>query len=585
MKSIKNAFIWQAGIFLVLLASWALLRPAFFRMHDYTHVARLVELVSALRAGHFPAIWAANFGWGYGMPLFLFYGPLPFYLASLPVFIGFSYLTSIKLLIFSTHLLAWWGMYKLLSRWGRTAALVGATAFLFAPYRAVDLYVRGALNELFALSLLPWITHFSWQITRQDKLENQTRGWLGLSLSSAALVLSHNLTAFFASPFLVVFGLAPLINRVKNLNSWWKKMLVLVAGWIGGGVLSLFYILPAFLEKNETIVSTITQGYFNFNLHFLYIRQFFEVDWAFGGSSYGPHDDISFHLGQVTLLLVVMLGIAWLARWRHWFKAPIRAPFSWNWLRQQEWVSLPVVTGLLLLISLWLTTFHAQPVWQAISLLQFIQFPWRFLAVSNFLLAWLAGWGFSLIKSWWKRWALAWLAILLIVITQIRFHHPESFLGNNNDFYYTDQDLIRRQMSDILFDYMPSTFNLDLEPIGQQQRVQFDNPESKLNYEYNLPQEYLIQLPEPRSGKITWNLAHFPGWHYTINQTEVTPNLNEDGLMTWEGKGIQSIGAYYQMTPLRRTTAYVSFTMLLIWLTIWSTSWKKHREHQESKHA
>ena len=206
MRLIKNLIIAQSALILLFLLALPLLHSGFFRMHDYTHVARLVEMVDNLRVGEFPVAWSADFGFGYGMPLFLFYGPLPFYLASLPTLLGIPPLISIKLLIFFTQVLGWLGMYNLMKRWGRATGLIAATVFVFAPYRALDLYVRGALNELFALSLLPWIPHYAWAVTRALK-----KSWLGLSFATAALILSHNLTALMALPLLGMLSLVWLV--------------------------------------------------------------------------------------------------------------------------------------------------------------------------------------------------------------------------------------------------------------------------------------------------------------------------------------------------------------------------------------
>ena len=139
MRLIKNLFVAQSALLILLLLAWPLLQTGFFRMHDYTHVARLVEMVDALRAGHFPVHWAADFGFGYGMPLFLFYGPVPFYLASLPALLGVSPLASIKLLIFFTHFIAWTGMYFLMSV-GEERWVCGRNRLFLSAVSALDLY-------------------------------------------------------------------------------------------------------------------------------------------------------------------------------------------------------------------------------------------------------------------------------------------------------------------------------------------------------------------------------------------------------------------------------------------------------------
>jgi hypothetical protein len=191
MPSLKKLFVWVIALGVLALFSTALLHKGFFRVHDYTHVARLVELQRSFNAGHIPVHWTQNFGFGYGMPLFLFYGPLPFYTASIFSAIGFSALMSIQLTFVFAGILAFTGMFLLLKNRGYLASLVGATTLLAAPYRAVDIYVRGALNEVFAIGLLPW---FMWSALRIP--ENPRLGVLTISLVVALLWITHNLTAF-----------------------------------------------------------------------------------------------------------------------------------------------------------------------------------------------------------------------------------------------------------------------------------------------------------------------------------------------------------------------------------------------------
>ena len=121
MRLIKNLIVAQSAFLILLILAWPLFHAGFFRVHDYTHVARIVEMVDALRAGHFPVLWSADFGFGYGMPLFLFTGRSC--LLSSLLTLGLAPLVSLKLLIFFTHFIAWLGMYNLMKRWGRTVAL------------------------------------------------------------------------------------------------------------------------------------------------------------------------------------------------------------------------------------------------------------------------------------------------------------------------------------------------------------------------------------------------------------------------------------------------------------------------------
>ena len=76
----KRFFLPVAAFLIIIPTILPLFRSDFFRMHDFTHVARLVELDVALKDGQIPPRWSPDFGWGFGMPLLHFYSPLPYYL-------------------------------------------------------------------------------------------------------------------------------------------------------------------------------------------------------------------------------------------------------------------------------------------------------------------------------------------------------------------------------------------------------------------------------------------------------------------------------------------------------------------------
>src|SRR3989338_7709097 len=187
--NMKNIAIILLGIVLIVTTLRFLLNTTFFPIHDYTHVTRIVEMDRALNDGEFPVRWSKNLGYGYGMPLFNFYGPMPFYLAEVFHAVGLNYLFSIKAMVFVMTGLAFIGMYLLAAEYfGVLGGTVAATAFLLMPYRAVDLFVRGAFNELFAISLIPFIMYGFIRISRE-------KSWFWTAITSVSLMMlftSHN---------------------------------------------------------------------------------------------------------------------------------------------------------------------------------------------------------------------------------------------------------------------------------------------------------------------------------------------------------------------------------------------------------
>ena len=161
---------------------------------------RLHEMAAALAGGQFPARWMPSADYGFGYPFFNYYAALPYVLAALFHFYGFSYVAALKLTQVAALLVAAGGAYG----WARSLglsparALLAAAAYSFAPFHLVNLYVRGdSLSELWAMSFYPlvlWAAHGCLQRPR-------LRPALALAASIALLILSHNISALNFMPF------------------------------------------------------------------------------------------------------------------------------------------------------------------------------------------------------------------------------------------------------------------------------------------------------------------------------------------------------------------------------------------------
>lgn len=405
MKFIKKRWLIILSVIIVLPTIWPLFRSEFFRMHDWTHVARLIELDVALRAGQIPPRWAPDLGWGYGMPLFHFYNPLPYYAAEILYLIKVPAVWAIKTVFALNFLFGFYFMYLWAKTfWGKYGALVAATAFTYLPYRAVDFYVRGTLGELTAMTFLPLLFYG----LKKKKVILTALAW-------TAVFLSHNVLALFSLFFIPLYWLF-------NLKLWRKFLLISILTF----GLSAFFILPAFFEKDLTIVNSLTGGFFNYAYHFIYLRQLFIRTWAYGGSVLGPFDDISFQLGWPQVILILPALIIW---------------------RKHLYVFIG------LLISIFMMTFHSQFIWDKIPLLAMAQFPWRLLAFAGTFIAFLTG---SITQKINNKFFLAVIIILTIGLNW-QYFRPEKF-SSVNDYYYTDRQRIADEMSDVLQDYLPKNY-------------------------------------------------------------------------------------------------------------------------------
>ena len=116
-----------------------------FPVHDDTQQARIFVMSQELKHNQFPVRLVDDLGYGFGYPIFNFYAPLPYYLGSLFYIGGFDLFASTNLMYLSAFLLAGVSMYFLAFHLtGRSAGIAAAILYIYAPYHALNLYVRGA---------------------------------------------------------------------------------------------------------------------------------------------------------------------------------------------------------------------------------------------------------------------------------------------------------------------------------------------------------------------------------------------------------------------------------------------------------
>jgi len=432
----KKQLLFIFFLVLIIPSLLPLFKSDFFRMHDYTHVARLAELDEGLKDGHIPPRWSKNLGWGYGMPLFHFYAPLPYYFAELFHLLGFSFVLSIKIVFGLSFFIAFLGMYKFSKKfWGHRAGLLAGLLFVYVPYRAVDFYVRGTLGELFAISLIPWVL---WIITDIIDKKNNKKVALG-GVILGLFLLSHTVLNLVCFPLFLIFaGVYLLINGVG-----WKKIKRLILFFILGLGLASFFLLPAFFEKKYTVVRELTTGYGYYGHHFLYLRQFFKGKWGYGGSVGGIDDEMLFKLGEVQIALILLLVFFGL------YEILKKKKVS-----KKNYLSL----SLLLLLSLivFFTTYHAKWIWDFLPIFAYIQFPWRYISFIIVVVSFLAGGAVYYIGKYFKKLVFLFLIVSagLILFLNVGYFKPEEYSGAD-DFYYTDKERIKEEMSGVIPDYIP----------------------------------------------------------------------------------------------------------------------------------
>ena len=373
-------------IFIILALSYLIIKQlfitGFFPFHDNTQVQRVFEMKKALTDGIFPVRWVADLGYGYGYPIFNFYAPFAYYVGGFLSLIGYDALVATKIMLGLGIILSGISMYFFAKQfWGRTGGLVSGLLYLYAPYHAVDIFVRGDFAEIYAYVFIPlvflgiykiyliWDNHPGQAVPipkLQFKIKKNLFYWIILSSASfAGIILSHNLTAMMITPFIIAYALVLIIKSPKHLFLMISSYFIIL---ILGLLLSAFYWLPALSEMKYTNVASQIGGGADFRDHFVCLGQLWDSPWGYGGSVAGCTDGISFKIGKLHLIFAAF------SIFMLFFIRKKRKDLSFQILFFT--VSLIVTVYFMLDIS--------RPVWEIIPQMSYIQYPWRFLILASF---------------------------------------------------------------------------------------------------------------------------------------------------------------------------------------------------------
>ncbi len=503
-------------VFLGFLAGRVLLTSGYFNMHDDLQMMRQLEMEKCFKDFQIPCRWVPDMGYGYGFPLFNYYPPLPYLVGQVIRLTGVSFITTVKLTFFLSFLLSAVTMYILAREfWGRLGGVLSSVFYVWAPYHAVDVYVRGAMNEAWALVWFPLILWSAYKLISNKK---QVTSWIViLALSWTALLLSHNIMVLIFTPVFAGWCLLWLWRKYA-----WSRIPQLMISGIWAAGLASFSSIPVLLEQKLVHVDTLTKGYYEYIAHFADINQlFFSRFWGYGPSVWGEGDGMSFQIGHI-----------------HWILALVIATLSAAvFLRKQK-----ISPNLLLIISYLLVVGFAAafmahvrstPIWLSLPFLSIVQFPWRFLTIVILSFSFVIG-ALAVLLNVRSRWTLVLVIILLVAVVLFNndYFKPDRMgpLSDEEKFSAAAWEL---QQTAGIYDYLPKTARIApqgprLTPVDVVEgEVAIDEAKEGTNWI-----RFKVRV-DRGEGKVRINIFQFPNWRVFIDgeETEITGDNDELGRM------------------------------------------------------
>lgn len=534
----KNLFILLVLFLITLPTILPYFNSKFFYTQDYIFIARLNQLSTSLMDGNFPVRWAPDLR--YGEPTFNFYASFPYYIGALIHLLGFNFIWVAKILFMMSAFLSAVGMYFLVkTMFGKKAGILSAILYTYAPYKAVDMYVRGSLSETWAFVFFPLIFLTSLNLVKQKSIKNIAF----LALSLAGLMITHNVTALMFLPFLGLWW-SYLIWESKN----WKVIFQLVIASILGAGVSAFFILPAIFERELIQTKYLIVGYFNFRAHFVAIKQFFSLFWGYGSSVWGPNDGLSFQVGLVNWVVIITSIILAILL-----------------IKNRKIFLLLVILIVSFVLSIFLQHNKSAFIWEAIPLMAFIQFPWRFLGISIFITAIIGGVLSTYLKN--KLFPIYFVLIVLTIFSTVSYFKPKEYAEDSFFENFLNKEKMRQGI-DLTKDYLPIWVQdidapLITVPIAENGKIEvlsYKKSSTKATARIKVVETAIINVP----------ITYFPGWVVTDNKNITNLEKSDKrGLLRFRlDIGEHDIKFEFKDTPIRMIGNILSLASLLIVLVL-----------------
>jgi hypothetical protein len=547
-------------VLLIIPTFFSLLRAGFFPMQDDLQAFRIHQMDKCFQDFQIPCRWVPDMGYGFGYPQFNFYPPAVFYFGELIHLAGFQFIDSVKILFGLGFILSALAMFLFLRAvFGVWPAFFGAILYTYTPFKATEVYVRGSISEFWAFIFFPLIFWSIYQIFKVKKLKY----FIYLSFTSALLLLTHNLMSMIFFPIVLIWILS-LAYVEKN----WRIVGKIIAFLFLGFSLAAFYLLPAVLEKPYVHLDSILSGYFDYRQHFVSIHQLFISNyWGFGSSVFGLGDEVSLSAGQI--------------HWAAGLLGLILAVF--NFKQNKKIATLVIILSTLALGVLFMIHERSSFIWSQIPLLHWLQFPWRFLALSTFLLSILSAALIYFLSEKLSQKYIKTVSLLILIVTIIvygRNFQPANWLD------IADQDkfsgsLWEKQLTISIFDYLPIYGQLppnkrapELPEIldGDAKVTDYKKGSNFQHGEIEVSERATIRLP----------LFDFPGMIVEVDNQKIH-HLNNDcraqpycfGLITFSlEKGNHNIFVKLEDTPIRTIGNWISVVSLITVLGVFLKSQK-----------
>ena len=502
----------------------------FPHVHDgIVHLARMAAYFKALQDFQIPVRWAGDLNYGYGMPLFNFIYHVPYVFSALFIFLGVGLVSTFKIVLSLSFLLSGIFMFAFAKAFFRDdkKALIVTIFYQFAPFRFVEMFVRGSLGEVYTYAFFPLVLFGLVKIF-------QKREAIFVIVTGAAtslLILSHNalsLTFFGISVlFILMFG-----KGKKNISLGMIGLLI-------GLFLSAFYFVPAIFEHKYTYGDLFMKDLFR--SHFPPIQNFFIPNFTNTEALQTGGISVQFSLFHV---IAIILGFFVLLKKKTEIKHKQMIIFSL----------------ILIVFSLFIMSNFSMFLWERISFLRQFQFSWRFLGVVVFATS-LLSINFLSFKFFTRKWVFMALVFLVVSSTFYYWKPPLGFDMIDEKYYWN------YPLNTTYFGETDVIWSAGGKSSYPKQRVEVIGGKAIIKGFKKKSNLHTFFVDAENKAQLIDHTQYFPGWRAEVDKKEVAiefqdPN-NRGEITFWVPQGKHDVVVKFGESPIRLFSDFLSITTLL----------------------
>lgn len=534
------------AIIVSLFVGRTLLTNNHFHTHDDIQVYRVNEFAECLRNSQIPCRWSSNLGKGYGYPLFIFYPPIIYLVPSLFHLSGLSIVTSLNIFAYLMFPLAAYAMYQFAHSLSgnKKLSFLASVAYTMIPYHALNVFVRGVYAETLAWSLLPLILARIYSLMKTKSISYST------AILLTILLLTHNISAMLIYPVVILWA----VLLVMKFKPHPRRIKLLIQNLLLPLGLSSFFLLPALIEKPLVQTESMTAGYYSYINHFISLKQIFISNfWGYGGSGFGTEfDGMSFMIGKPYWIIFLLTSGIML--------------YSWVRSRKKTIDPLGIFFITFAVLFTFLTHNRSTLIWTKIPLLQYVQFPWRFIGLAGaFMLMAIV----YFVRKKGKRITtpIILLGATLLIISYSSLFKPEKY-DNYVDQDYLDGSLTELQQQEHLFDYLPSVAHSVPDEFAT--TLLFKSFEVEILATTRSPHQFGLSINSPTDSLITLSVYDYPGWEISLDGEEIVHNVHPNyGFIQIDvSRGDHFIKGEFKETRVRQGANLITVLsfLYLLWL-------------------